>query len=191
MKFRIYEITMKKIIFGLGNPGKEYEQTRHNAGFLFLDYLQEQLSLPNFSLNKKIQAEVTTSPDFLLAKPQTFMNLSGEAVKKTLSYFCDDFSLESPHSELLSNLYVAHDDLDLELGQYKIQQGVGPKQHNGLLSIYQALDTSNFWHVRIGIDDRDGSRILPPEKYVLQKLSESHVSIMKEIFEKIVAEIGE
>ncbi len=180
---------MKKIIIGLGNPGKEYQQTRHNAGFMFLDYLQTRLSLPAFSLNKKIQAKVSVMTNLLLVKPQTFMNLSGEAVKKTLMYFCDNFTQATQQSELFNNLFIVHDDLDLEVGQYKIQQGVGPKQHNGLLSIYQVLGTQGFWHVRIGVDDRDGSRVLPSEKYVLQKLTKTQLSAIKEVFEKITTEI--
>lgn len=187
--FKIIKNIMKKTIFGLGNPGEEYQNTRHNAGFLFVIYLRKKLGLSNFSFNKKLQAEVSVSRDMILAKPQTFMNLSGEAVKKTLSYFYDDFKEAALQHELLNNLYIAHDDLDLELGQYKIQQGVGPKQHNGLLSIYQALGTENFWHVRIGIDDRGGVRTMPPDKYVLQRLSESRVLNLEKVFEKIAYDI--
>lgn len=182
---------MKKIIIGLGNPGKEYERTRHNAGFMFLDFLRDSLSLPAFSHNKKLSAEVSASPEMILAKPQTFMNLSGEAVKKILLYYADKSEASSLGPTTLKHLFVVHDDLDLEVGQYKIQQGVGPKQHNGLLSIYQALNEENFWHIRIGIDDRGGSRLWPPEKYVLQKLPEEQLVSLQKVFKKISGEMFE
>jgi PTH1 family peptidyl-tRNA hydrolase len=156
----------KTYIFGLGNPGIKYQSTRHNAGFMCLDSLQQQLELPEFSFHKKLKAEVAKNSELILAKPMTYMNESGQAVRSTLEYFQEEFQVPQE----LKNVYVVHDDLDLELGRFKLQFGVGPKQHNGLLSIYQYLKTSQMWHIRVGVDDRQGDRSMPPDKYVLQKL---------------------
>ncbi len=182
---------MKKIIFGLGNPGEKYQFTRHNAGFLLLDYLQQKLQLPKFSFNKKIDAAICSAKNLMLVKPQLFMNLSGEAVAKTLAYFNNEFQLDSLNQDLLGKIWVAHDDLDLEVGQYKIQRGTGPKQHHGVLSIYQALKTKDFWHIRIGVDDRRGQRLFPPEKYVLQRLPANQQKKMKQVFADIHQELAQ
>lgn len=170
-------------IFGLGNPGNKYQLSRHNIGFLFTDFLRRKLDLPVFSLNKKLEAEISSNENLVLTKPMTFMNHSGRTVRKTLDYFNEELSL-SPSSELKS-VYVVHDDLDLDVGEFKIQFGVGPKQHNGLLSIYQYLKTQQFWHVRIGIDDRQGDRSVPPDRYVLQKLPSAQLDHFNHVFAQI------
>ncbi len=173
----------KTYIFGLGNPGNKYQLSRHNVGFLFADFLREKLDFPLFSLNKKLEAEISSKGRLILTKPTTFMNHSGRTVRKTLEYFSDELSL-SPSSELKS-MYVVHDDLDLDVGDFKIKFGVGPKQHNGLLSIYQYLKTQQFWHVRIGIDDRQGDRSMPPDQYVLQKLPSTQLDRFNHVFTQI------
>lgn len=176
----------KFFIFGLGNPGNEYRGTRHNAGFLFLDYLQQQLHLPKFSFQKKFKAEVSVGPTLILAKPLTFMNKSGEAVQKVTSYYAKDLT----PAQLDDYLFVAHDDLDLAIGEFKLQQGVGPKQHNGLNSIYQYIKIENFYHLRIGIDDRNGDRSFPPDKYVLQKLPPEQLNQLKQlVFPKVYQQL--
>ncbi len=173
-----------KFIFGLGNPGRDYRFTRHNAGFLLLDYLQQELNWPQFSYHKKLTAQISSHAGLILAKPQTMMNLSGPAVKKTLAYF-SELDIDNIPSEFWQQLFVAHDDLDLSIGQYKIQRGVGPKQHNGLLSIYESLAVRDFWHIRLGIDDRHGGRSIPPDKYVLQKLPSDQRQQLQLTFLKI------
>ncbi|GAG99434.1 unnamed protein product, partial [marine sediment metagenome] len=85
--------------------------------------------------------------------------------------------------------FVIHDDLDLELGTYKIQFGIGPKVHNGLLSIYESLGTDRFWHVRVGIDGRGGSRNISGSDYVLGKFSPKQKKIILEINNKIIADL--
>src|SRR6187431_1384554 len=101
-----------KLIVGLGNPGKDYEKTRHNVGFMVVD------ELLNNSKTKKLK-------DLKILKSTNFMNDSGLFVKKIL----DSNNLDT------GNIYVVHDDLDIKLGEYKIQFGRGPKDHNGILSI--------------------------------------------------------
>lgn len=133
---------MKKVIVGLGNVGEKYDETRHNIGFAFLDFLKEKHKLANFKLNKKLQALVSNNPDFILIKPTTFMNLSGQAVRAVLDFYrIDDYN----------DLLVVFDDLDISFGNVKLQFNRGPKTHNGLYSIYQHLKTKEFYHLRLGI----------------------------------------
>ena len=176
-----------KIIVGLGNPGKEYEQTRHNAGFALVDYVAERLAL-KFKFEKKFDAEIVkttaiyqgNSEDICLIKPMTFMNLSGSAVRSIIDYYYDDLLFEGEENHII----VAHDDLDLPLGEFKIQRGKGPKTHNGLNSLYQHLGTKNFWHLRIGVDNRDGSRNISPSDYVLMKLSNDEKALLNKAIEE-------
>lgn len=155
------------IYFGLRNPGKQYEATRHNAGAVVLDALAAGWGV-QFAAKKKLRADVAVvkARQVVLAKSQTFMNESGDAVSQVLRFFSDTQQVEG-----LQSLFVFHDDLDLALGSYKIQFGTGPKVHNGLHDCYRALGTDQFWHVRIGIDERQGDRSIPGKSYVLQKLS--------------------
>ncbi|MEK7114725.1 MAG: aminoacyl-tRNA hydrolase, partial [Patescibacteria group bacterium] len=114
-----------RLIIGLGNPGKEYEKTYHNAGFLFVDYLiNSQLPITNYKL----------------LKTDVYMNQSGNFVKKTLKKY------KIKPEEIL----IVHDDSDIELGKYKISFGRGSAGHNGVQSIIDALKTKNFWRLRIG-----------------------------------------
>lgn len=149
------------LFVGLGNPGEKYSDTRHNAGFLFVDYLATLLNA-KFLDKKRWQAQIA-EPDrtISLVKPQTFMNASGQAVRSIVAFY-----KINPES-----MFVAFDDLDLEQGTGKVQFGRGPKSHNGLNSIYQELGTDQFWHIRIGIDGRSGDKTVPPDAYVLQKMS--------------------
>lgn len=174
-------------IFGLGNPGDKYQHTRHNAGFLFVEHLRRKLDLPAFSVNKKLETEVSRGQDLILAKPMTFMNESGRGVRKTLEYFSEDIEL-TPAKEM-KNLYIAHDDLDLELGTYKVQFGTGPQQHNGLNSVYQYIKARKFWHIRIGVDDRGGERTIPAENYVLQKLPETQRSRLVFVYNQLISQL--
>lgn len=151
-----------KIIVGLGNPENTHGGTRHNAGFMVLDMISKKFVCEQFKSQNKMLAEVCKKDDYIFAKPTTFMNLSGQAVRALVDYY----KVEP------ENLYVIHDDLDLELGSYKIQFGTGPQGHNGLLSIYQHLGTKNFWHARIGVDARKGDRGFDPASYVLQRFPE-------------------
>ena len=116
----------------------------------------------------------------LLVKPQTYMNRSGESIKKLITNY------ELP----ITNIVIAHDDLDIELGKFKIQQGVGPKKHNGLSSIEQHLHTNNFLRIRIGIDGRQGDRTLPGEEYVLQNFSQNEENILENLFTKLTISLS-
>lgn len=168
-------------IVGLGNPGKVYDNTRHNLGFLLLDQLASKLEL-QFTHQKKCQADLVKDKEILLAKPQTFMNASGESVQSTIKYYGQE-AKEYP------NLFVVFDDLDLEVGHYKIQYGTGPKVHNGLGSIYSHLKTRQFWHVRLGADYRKGDRSIPAVQYVLGKFSVEEKPLLKAVFAEVITEL--
>lgn len=181
-----------KILVGLGNPGKKYEQTRHNAGFMLCDQVASQLHL-SWKEHKKSEAlyvkTTHNGQDLFLIKPMSFMNRSGQPVRSLLSYF--DIVSEFDHDQDLGQLYVAHDDLDINVGNWKKQKGKGPKGHNGLLSLYQTLHSNQFWHLRIGVDGRGGDRSTPPDAYVLQQfLNEEKVLVdqsVKELIESFLS----
>jgi peptidyl-tRNA hydrolase, PTH1 family len=133
-----------KIIVGLGNPGRTYERTRHNAGFMALDELARNLRVDSTQEkhNALIGKARIDSEESLLVKPQTYMNDSGRAVAAVLK---DAY-------RIVSDLIVVHDDLDLPLGSVRVKIGGGHGGHNGLRSIIEYLGSSDFIRVRIGIN---------------------------------------
>lgn len=141
-----------KLVIGLGNPGKEYLNTRHNAGLLFVDELGK-----------------TKLPEgIVVKKSDTFMNRSGEFVKN----LADKYNLPN------DNLYIVHDDLDILLGSFKIQFGRGPKDHNGLKSVNESLGSDQYWHVRIGVDNRPFDNRPMGEEYVLENFTDEERKIL-------------
>lgn len=133
-----------RLIIGLGNPGPEYEVTRHNAGFWLADHLTDDLKA-SFSLEKAFSAWVAKTrfdgEAVILAKPTTFMNRSGQAAGALMRYY-----KLTPDQVL-----VLHDELDLLPGQVKLKFGGGHAGHNGLRDIQSAFGSSDFWRLRIGI----------------------------------------
>ncbi|HOW60692.1 MAG TPA: aminoacyl-tRNA hydrolase [Candidatus Moranbacteria bacterium] len=161
-----------KIIIGLGNHGKKYLGTRHNIGFEFLDNFKEELAFPEFEFNKKFNAEISAKEKVILVKPQTFMNLSGEALRKILDFYklsADD-------------ILVIHDDKDIALGEYRLAEDSSSAGHNGVQNIIDNLGTQKFKRIRIGIGTNTN---LPAEDFVLQKFSDKE----KEKIEKVLKEI--
>lgn len=160
----------KFLLIGLGNSRKKYQATRHNSGHMFADYLAK---------NPIAGLEVQ--------KTNCFMNSSGEWIYNAYKNYnnCKDYS----------RLLVAHDDLDLPLGKFKIQFGRGPHDHKGLLSIYQSLGTKKFWHVRVGVDNRAYSH--PEERtvrdegssYVLKPFKREEKEILKKTFAEITRQL--
>jgi peptidyl-tRNA hydrolase, PTH1 family len=167
-------------IVGLGNPGDKYEKNRHNAGSLLVDAIVSTISNKEWKAEKYADALVVKHNDVLLAKPQTFMNSSGEAVRKLVDFYALD----------LLHLYVAHDDLDIRLGEYKIQRGVGPKLHNGILSVEEHLHGDQFWRIRIGVDNRTPEKRTPGDIYSLQDFTKSEFEVLKEVNKKIIKELS-
>lgn len=175
-----------KIIVGLGNPGKEYTETKHNVGFKVLDTLiasdrfissnhfaatGEGLK-PIFKLDKLYQAEIAKgkieSNDVILAKPQTFMNDSGVAVKKLA---------DANHIHSMSDIIVIHDEITIALGKIKISHESGAGNHNGVQSIINHLGTKEFIRIRLGIGRGEGllheavlSKFKPEEKFFVESM---------------------
>jgi PTH1 family peptidyl-tRNA hydrolase len=169
-----------KCIVGLGNPGGKYEQNRHNVGFMVMDKMIQGTEL-RYKFSKKFNADVVITKEFILAKPQTFMNDSGVSV----SAICRFYKVKN------EDLYIVHDDLDIEIGNYKIQHGKGPKVHNGLKSVEEKLGTDQFFNVRVGVENREvrGNSGVPGVVYSLQNFSPDERAIVEVVVGKIVDEL--
>jgi len=166
---------IKHLIVGLGNPGAEYQSTRHNIGFMVLDALALQAG--PILWKKKFKGLVVAPPalsDQILLKPMTFMNLSGEAVAEALRFY----KLEAP------NVIVFHDDIDLLPGQVKIKQGGGSGGHNGLKSI-DAHIGSDYWRVRLGVGHPEG-RGDEVTQYVLGTFSKADKIWLEPLFNALI-----
>lgn len=137
---------MIKLIVGLGNPGQEYEKTRHNAGFLFLDYLYSGTWLNESRFNGKTAVLTIANAQVRLLKPMSFMNCSGQAVGNIARYY------KINPDEIL----VVHDELDFRVGTVKLKKGGGHAGHNGLRDIILHLNGNDFYRLRVGIG-RPGS----------------------------------
>ena len=148
-----------KLVAGLGNPGREYARTRHNAGFWFVDELAGKLGA-SFAAESKFAGEVAKAGDVRLVKPTTFMNLSGRSVAALARFF----SIE-PQAIL-----VVHDELDLPAGEAKMKLSGGHAGHNGLRDIHAQLGSPDYWRLRIGIGHPRDSDIAQQEvvDYVLK-----------------------
>jgi len=172
------------LIVGLGNPGLKYKFTRHNVGFRVVDELHS--SLPSLLLRKNSVIDnlaPLTLKGVVLAKPKSFMNLSGQAVK----------SLVKKYKIPITNLWVIHDDIDLPLGKIRISKGRGAAGHRGVESIIKELGTKNFVRFRLGIcpkADKPPTKNMVrgkpknPEKFVLQKFTKNEEKIVKQIIKK-------
>ena len=157
-----------KLIVGLGNPGTRYQFSRHNMGFLVLDRFATNFDI---SVNTKgFDAHwgkgKVDDMSVYLAKPQTFMNVSGSAVKKLIEYFKID----------LEDLIVIHDDLDLPFKTIRIKSGGGHAGHKGLISIINHLGNTEFIRVRIGIGKPSDKTMV--EGYVLEPLTENEMTLL-------------
>ena len=133
-----------KLIVGLGNPGKQYESTRHNAGYWFVDHLSDKF-VANLQRKDKFFGYIATANiegnSLYLLKPDTFMNLSGKSVQALASFYRID----------TSEILVAHDELDIGAGEIRLKTGGGHGGHNGLRDIIRCLGQQNFYRLRIGI----------------------------------------
>ena len=129
-----------RIVAGLGNPGRRYAATRHNAGFWFVDRLCDKLAL-SMTRESRFFSDVVKAGDCRLAKPSTYMNESGRAIAALLQFF----GVSS------NELLVVHDELDLKPGDAKLKYGGGVAGHNGLRDIREQLGTEGFWRLRFGI----------------------------------------
>lgn len=188
---------MNRFLFiGLGNPGDQYDRTRHNAGWFVLDELVQRWSdstiPPTWKYEKKIDAEVCKitfgQNEVVCLKPQTYMNESGKTAAAAAKWYLDIDPTVSEDQEF-SHIVVFHDDLDLVLGQYKLQFNSGPKIHNGVNSVRQHLHSTHLWTARIGVDTRQGDRSIPGKAYVLQRFSPEEKQTLKQVTQYLAEEL--
>jgi PTH1 family peptidyl-tRNA hydrolase len=188
------------LIVGLGNRGKKYQLTRHNIGFRVVDELRssshiatarvidefrKRNNFSDFRVSKKFGAEISEGildgKKIIFAKPLTFINLSGKAVKKLI----ENWKLK------IKNLIVIHDDIDLPLGKIKISKSRGAAGHKGVESVIKELRTKNFVRFRIGIKPKQYHRLVhgTVKNFVLQKFTKKEEKIVREVIKKTVEAI--
>lgn len=160
-----------KLIVGLGNIGEKYHMTRHNVGFIVLD---EYAHIKNmeFKYDKQLEANIAiktiNSEKVIIIKPTTFVNLSGNAVSKVMSYY------KIP----LEDVLVVYDDIDLEVGRLRIRETNGHGGHNGIRDIINHLGTKDFKRIRVGIGN---DKSMPLDHYVLGKFSKVDIENLKDV----------
>lgn len=162
-----------RLIVGLGNPGKKYEQTRHNVGFMVVDELLKKL---NLKLDQEgFKAFYTTyfykGEKIIICKPQTYMNLSGEAVSEIVSYY------KIAHEDIV----VIYDDLDLPMGKLRLRNSGSSGGHNGIKNIINMLSDQNIKRIRIGISRDDKYDV---KDYVLSKISGEDLKLFESAKDK-------
>jgi len=162
------------LLIGLGNPGRDYRDNRHNVGFMLIDRLAVRLDARGMKVQSKAIVTTATHEDrkLILAKPQTFMNLSGQSVQGLLRFY------KLP----LENLLIAHDDLDLPFGTIRLRPGGGPGGQRGMASTIDYLGTKDFPRLRIGIGRPPGR--MDPADYVLQDFSRDELKIVSEVLDR-------
>lgn len=164
-----------KLIVGLGNPEDKYANTRHNLGFEVIEKYAKELGQGSWSLEEKFKSEVLKNIELVFAKPQTYMNKSGWAVKLLTDYY-----KISPNQ-----IIVIYDELDLPLGKIKVRLGGAAAGHHGVESIIEALGTDKFIRVRLGIGNlrtQSGERkgqTISAEKFVLEPFMHTEKSKVK------------
>lgn len=162
------------LIIGLGNVGSRYEFTRHNAGFMVIDYLAINNS-ETFKENSKLKSLITrirlNNEDTILIKPTTYMNLSGEAFRAVSDYY------KIP----IENTLVVYDDLSLDLGKIRFRASGSDGGHNGIKSIIQHAGTNKFARLKVGIGPQPP---IPSEAFVLQNFDKSQLDDLKQVIIK-------
>lgn len=170
-----------KLIVGLGNPGKEYQNTRHNIGFDFVDYYLEKKNIHE-KWNKKFDGlylqTMIQDEKVVFLKPQTFMNLSGNSVRKIMDYF----------SISVDDLLVIVDDMDLLIGNYRLRASGSSAGHNGLKNIEANIGTSSYKRLKIGISKNDD---VSAKDYVLGHISKTESKQLLEVFDSLCLVIDE
>lgn len=168
-----------KLIIGLGNPGIQYEKTRHNLGWRIVERLSRELEASEWKMDMRFNAFVSecffNNEKIIFAKPQTFMNNSGIAVKSIANYY------KIP----TKNILIIHDEIDLPLGEIKVQKNRGAAGHNGVKSVIEHLKTKDFIRIRIGIKSAK-EKILETEKFVLQNFTDEEEKIIKKEIKRAV-----
>lgn len=163
-----------KLICGLGNPGQQYKKTRHNLGFMVMGSIKQEFEGLDFKLNKKYHAllaeKKVKSDKIVFCLPQTFMNLSGQAVAKIVRFY----KIKE------KDIWVIHDDVDLLFGKIRISYNSSSAGHRGVESIIQSLGRQNFVRFRVGIKPEE-KLMIPTEEFVLQKFTPDEQKNLKDI----------
>jgi len=185
-------MSVTKLVVGLGNPGSEYQNTRHNIGFMVLEALARRVDNGLIWQNEsRLSALVVKKDSVILAKPIVSMNCSGWAVGKLVNFYKIG----------LGDLWLAYDDLDIKLGEYKIVRGKPPKTHNGVWSVVKTLGSADFWHIRVGIENRAVKQLetetvglkkrrIAGERYVLESFDKEELKIVNKVIDEITAKVS-
>ena len=177
IKHIIWGSEKMKLIVGLGNPGKEFENTRHNIGFMIIDNYISVKKINILDWQKKFNALYLQTningEKVIFLKPQTYMNLSGEAVKKFVDYFKIN----------IDDILIISDDLDLKIGNFKLKSNGSSGGHNGLKSIANCIGTENYKRLKVGISK---SGEIASKDYVIGKIFSSDFEIYKNLFNYLV-----
>lgn len=162
------------LLIGLGNPGREYQNNRHNFGFMLIDRLAVRLGARGLKVQSKAIVTTTSYEDrrLILAKPQTYMNLSGQSAQGLLNFY------KLPMEHML----IAYDDLDLPFGTIRMRPGGGPGGQRGVASTIERLGTKDFARLRLGIGRPPGR--MDPSAYVLQDFSREEMKILSELLDR-------
>ncbi len=175
-----------KLIVSLGNPGAKYKTTRHNAGFMALDYILNDgdgfmTAKPSHEFKSEMFTWQRGTDRVIFLKPQTFMNDSGQALKVICNFYKMD---------LAQDLLVVHDDVDLPLGTIRATESASAAGHKGVQSIIDNLSTQKFQRIRIGIETRADKTIPPTDDYVLQNFTEEEIrKLQADVLPKVKEEI--
>lgn len=178
-----YGMNKSLLIVGLGNPGEDYESSRHNAGFMCLDYFARKNDFGSWQAKKDLKSEITaqTLGDMrvILCKPQTFMNLSGEAVQAVQHFY----KLDNAHT------VVVHDELDISFGQIRLRVGGSPAGNNGIKSVSQHVG-EDYARVRVGIGPKEPEQ-MDTADFVLQDFSKTEQARLPAMQREVAAILSE
>lgn len=182
-----YTVGLNKTILlvGLGNPGKEYDDTRHNVGFLTIDdFVSRTEEMEDWVTKKNLKSRLSSGQigenRVLVIKPTTFMNLSGEAVQAVASFY-------KIHP---SQIVVIHDELDIDFGQIRLRIGGSSAGHNGIKSVTEQLGSEDYGRIRIGVGPKHPARI-KSEDFVLQKFSDKELEQLPNLNQEVSAILSE
>ena len=169
-----------KLIVGLGNPGKEYENTRHNIGFIFIDYFAEKnkATIDKEKFNGLYTQITINNEKVILLKPLSYMNLSGEVVRKFVDYFKID----------INNILIISDDLDMNFGKLRLRPDGSSGGHNGLKNIALNLNTESFKRLKVGISN---NKDIDTKDYVLGKFSKEEKETINNLKEQVSNILGD
>lgn len=161
-----------KLVVGLGNPGRKYQKTRHNIGFMCVDAYASTIG-ESFSISKKFHGEVLKTQDVIVLKPHTYMNLSGQSVKAAMDYY----------NIATDDILIIHDDLDLPTAKLRLRYQGSAGGHKGIKSIITHIQTEQFKRIKFGIDQ---SAKMDTKVYVLKSFKKSELKDVKESIKQSV-----